>query len=50
MVATTVFEDRAGEDASNETAVAFLRDEGLGDLYPNPAQVTVGEVVAAAAA
>ena len=50
MVATTVFEDQAGVDSSNETATAFIRDEDLGNLYPNPAQVTVGEVVAAAAA
>ena len=50
MVATTVFEDQAGADASNETAAAFIRDEDLGDLYPNPAQVSAGEVVATAVA
>jgi hypothetical protein len=50
MVSTTIFEDQAGADASNETAAAFIRDEGLGDLFPNPPRVTAGEVVATATA
>ena len=50
MVSTTVFQDQAGADASNERATAFIRDEDLGDLWPNPAHVTAGEVVAAATA
>ena len=50
MVSTSVFEDQAGANASNETAAAFIRDEGLSDRFPNPAQVTVGEVVATGAA
>ena len=48
FASTTVFEDQAAADASNERATAFIRDENLGDLMPNPAQVTVGEVVATA--
>ena len=48
MVATTVFEDEDAANASNERAAAFIRDEDLGHLYPNPPQVTAGEVVATA--
>jgi hypothetical protein len=46
MVSTSVFQDRSGADASNKKAVDWIREEDLGDLYPNPAQVTFGEVVA----
>lgn len=45
MVSTSVFQDRSGADASNKKAVDWIREEDLADLYPSPAQVTVGEVV-----
>jgi hypothetical protein len=46
MISTGVFQDQSGAETSNRKAVDWIREEGLGDLYPNPAQVTVGEVVA----
>ena len=46
MVSTSVFEDQAGADASNRRAADWVREEDLGDLYPNPPQITAGEVVA----
>ncbi|MET7330406.1 hypothetical protein [Nonomuraea sp. NPDC005650] len=45
MVSTTVFEDRAGAEESTRKAADFVR-ESLASLFPNPPQVTVGEVVA----
>ncbi len=47
MVSTSVFEDRAGADASTETAADWVR-ENIASLIPNPPQVTAGEVVASA--
>jgi hypothetical protein len=48
MVSTSVFEDRAGAEASIERAADFVREK-LASLVPNPPQVTAGEVVASAA-
>ncbi|MER6104131.1 hypothetical protein ABT115_17830 [Streptomyces sp. NPDC001832] len=45
MVSTSVFQDRAGAEASTERATDFVRDR-LAFLLPNPPQVTAGEVVA----
>ncbi|HEY5836076.1 hypothetical protein [Streptomyces sp.] len=45
MVSTSVFQDRAGAEASNDRAADFVRDR-LASLLPNPPQVTAGEVVA----
>jgi hypothetical protein len=50
MVSTTVFEDQAGVDASNQKAADWIRDQNLGDLMPNPPEITTGEVLASAAA
>ncbi|MEU7606987.1 hypothetical protein AB0B78_36910 [Streptomyces sp. NPDC040724] len=47
MVSTSVFQDRAGADASIARAADFVRDH-LASLLPNPPQVTAGEVVASA--
>ncbi|MFI8521531.1 hypothetical protein ACIGEZ_27480 [Streptomyces sp. NPDC085481] len=46
MVSTSVFEDRAGAEASVREAADFVRDN-LASLLPNPPQVTAGPVVAA---
>lgn len=46
MVSTSVFEDRAGAEASIKRAADFVRDN-LASLLPEPPQVTAGEVVAA---
>ncbi|MFG6196282.1 hypothetical protein [Nonomuraea sp. JJY05] len=45
MVSTSVFEDEAGAEESSKRAADFVRDR-LASLYPNPPQVTAGEVVA----
>ncbi|THA86371.1 hypothetical protein [Streptomyces sp. A0592] len=45
MVSTSVFEDRAGADASVGRAADFVR-ENLAALLPNPPRVTAGRVVA----
>src|SRR5919202_4069652 len=50
MVSTSVFEDQAAAEASNQRSADWVREEDLGDLYPNPPQITVGEVVASAPA
>ncbi|MFF4583312.1 hypothetical protein ACFY15_33815 [Streptomyces sp. NPDC001373] len=47
MLSTSVFQDRAGVEASIATAADFVRDH-LTALLPNPPQVTSGEVVALA--
>jgi hypothetical protein len=49
MVSTSVFEDRAGAEASNERAAGWVRDN-LAALLPNAPQITAGEVVANKAA
>ncbi|HET9380793.1 MAG TPA: hypothetical protein VFP69_08180 [Streptomyces sp.] len=47
MVSTSVFQDRAGAEASISAAADFVRDS-LASLLPNPPQVTAGEVLASA--
>jgi heme-degrading monooxygenase HmoA len=48
VASITVFETREQADASAEAAAEWAR-ERLGDLSPNPPQVTAGETTAAAA-
>ena len=43
VVSLTVYEDRAGEEASVRLAADFVRQH-LADLIPNPPEVTAGEV------
>jgi hypothetical protein len=45
MASTSVFEDRAGAEASTERAADWVQ-ENIASLLPNPPQVTAGEVVA----
>ena len=45
MVSTSVFEDKAGAEASTEEAADYVA-ENLAELLPNEPQVTEGEVVA----
>ncbi|MBV8943449.1 MAG: hypothetical protein JO321_10555 [Solirubrobacterales bacterium] len=45
MASMTVYEDRTGEEASNEMAVTWIR-ENAANLFPHPAEVTPGRVVA----
>ena len=44
MVATSVFEHKAAEEQSTFRAGEFV-EEHLAPFYPNPPQVTAGEVV-----
>jgi len=45
MIATSVFQDKAGADESNRKAVDWARQH-IAPLLPNPPQITAGEVVA----
>jgi hypothetical protein len=45
MISTSVFEDKAGAEASTEEAADWVA-ENLAELLPNEPQVTEGEVVA----
>ncbi len=45
MVSTSVFQDQAGEEESTKRAADYVRTS-LASLFPNPPQVTAGEVVA----
>ena len=45
MISTSVFEDKAGAEESNRRAAEWVR-QNLAPLFPNPPQITAGEVVA----
>ena len=45
MASVTVYEDRTGEEASTETAATWVRDNAA-NLFPNPPEITPGQVVA----
>lgn len=45
MCSMSVFDDKAGADASNERAAGWVQ-ENLAELAPNPPSVIEGEVVA----
>lgn len=44
VVSVSVFQDRAGVEEATRLARDFVREQ-MGDLMPNPPQVTEGEVV-----
>src|SRR5215467_3417894 len=46
MVSTSVFQDRAGEEESTKKAAEWVHANAP-SMFPNPPQVTAGEVVAA---
>jgi len=45
MISTSVFEDKASAEESNRRAAEWVR-QNLAPLFPNPPQITAGEVVA----
>jgi len=45
MISLSVFEDQPGAEESNGRAVDLVQ-QNVGSLFPNPPQVTDGEVVA----
>jgi hypothetical protein len=45
MIATSVFQDKAGAEESNRKAADWAR-QNLAAVLPNPPQITSGEVVA----
>jgi hypothetical protein len=46
MISTSVFQDEASAQESNKKAADWVRQNNLAALYPNPPQITAGEVVA----
>jgi hypothetical protein len=46
MISTSVFKDQASAQESNKQAADWIRENKLASLYPNPPQITAGEVVA----
>ena len=46
MISTSVFQDQASAQESNRKAADWVRQNNLASLYPNPPQITAGEVVA----
>jgi hypothetical protein len=46
MVSTSIFKDQASAQESNKKAADWVRQNNLASLYPNPPQITAGEVVA----
>jgi hypothetical protein len=45
MISTSVFQDQAGEKESDRTAADWVRQNNLAAMFPNPPQITEGEVV-----
>lgn len=45
MISTSVFQDEAGSQESNRKAADWVR-ENAAAFFPNPPQITAGEVVA----
>ena len=46
MISTSVFQDRASAQESDRKAADWVRQKNNASLYPNPPQITAGEVVA----
>ena len=46
MISTSVFQDQASAQESSRKAADWIRQNNLASLYPNPPQITAGEVVA----
>ena len=45
MISTSVFQDQASAEESNRRAADYVR-QNLVSVFPNPPQITAGEVVA----
>ena len=46
MLSTGVFEHKSGAEESSWRAGEYIGEHGLASLFPNPPQITEGEVVA----
>ena len=46
MVSTGVFEHKSGAEESSWRAGEYIGEHGLASVFPNPPQITEGEVVA----
>ena len=46
MISVSIFQDQASAQESNTKAADWVRQNNLASLYPNPPQITAGEVVA----
>ena len=46
MVSTSVFEHKSGAEESSWRAGEYIGEQGLASMFPNPPQITEGEVVA----
>jgi len=48
MFSTSVFQDKTSAQESDRKAVDWVRQNNLASMFPNPPQITEGEVVAQA--
>ena len=46
MISTSVFKDQASAEEADRRAADYIRQKKLVDVFPNPPQITAGEVVA----
>jgi hypothetical protein len=46
MVSTSVFQNQAAAEESNKRAAAWVKEQNLASMFPNPPQITAGKVVA----
>ena len=46
MYSVSIFENRAGAEESVQKAAGWIREQNLGSLFPNPPEISIGEVVA----
>jgi len=45
MISASIFQDQASEEESNKKAAAWIRENNMAAMMPNPPRITAGEVV-----